>query len=212
MPARRFATLIDGAFAIRKLGARLGRFPSAADIQAISASIARHDCVSGLSFLRNYFYHAWPAEDVLENPLSKQKIELANTRAHTDHRTLLKDLGTAPDFALRLGETSVPGWMIGRAAFTGLMKSPRVIQADDLVPAIQQKGVDLRIGLDIARLSLMRSVQAIVVVTGDSDLVPAFKRKLLEFRRTRSAGSRGAWQTISGIQRMIIRFKLSDVP
>lgn len=44
-----------------------------------------------------------------------------------------------------------------------------------MVPNIQQKGVDLRIGLDIARLALREVVQAIAVVTGDSDLVPAFK-------------------------------------
>ena len=39
----------------------------------------------------------------------------------------------------------------------------------------EQKGVDLRISLDIARLSLRSLVDAVVVVTGDSDLIPAFK-------------------------------------
>src|SRR5438132_713020 len=42
-------------------------------------------------------------------------------------------------------------------------------------PEIRQKGVDLYMGLDIARLSLRRFVDVIVVVSGDSDLVPAFK-------------------------------------
>jgi uncharacterized LabA/DUF88 family protein len=40
---------------------------------------------------------------------------------------------------------------------------------------LEQKGVDLRIGLDIARLSIGRLVHSLVVVTGDSDMVPAFK-------------------------------------
>jgi uncharacterized LabA/DUF88 family protein len=44
-----------------------------------------------------------------------------------------------------------------------------------LVPDISQKGVDLRIGLDIATLAFRRIVDTIVVVAGDSDLVPAFK-------------------------------------
>jgi len=56
-----------------------------------------------------------------------------------------------------------------------LKKAPRPIQATDFVPDITQKGVDLRIGMDIARLSLREMVSAIVVVTGDSDLIPAFK-------------------------------------
>jgi len=43
------------------------------------------------------------------------------------------------------------------------------------VPNVEQKGVDLRIGLDIARLALREMVEIIVVVTGDSDLVPAFR-------------------------------------
>ena len=43
------------------------------------------------------------------------------------------------------------------------------------MPNIEQKGVDLRIGLDIARLALRDMVDIVVVVTGDSDLIPAFK-------------------------------------
>ncbi|MBN9305065.1 hypothetical protein [Devosia sp. 67-54] len=35
--------------------------------------------------------------------------------------------------------------------------------------------MDLRIGLDIARLSLRQLVRVLVVVTGDSDMIPAFK-------------------------------------
>lgn len=51
----------------------------------------------------------------------------------------------------------------------------RALAANDLVPNIEQKGVDLRIGLDIARLSIRQLAQVIVVVTGDSDMIPAFK-------------------------------------
>ena len=56
-----------------------------------------------------------------------------------------------------------------------MQRSPRPPRPSDFVPAIEQKGVDLRIGLDIARLALRDMVRALVVVTGDSDLVPAFK-------------------------------------
>ena len=80
------------------------------------------------------------------------------------------------DFALRSGELSVRGWALGSAALRDIeTNGPRVLTARDMVPKIEQKGVDLRIGLDIARLSLREMVSAIVVVTGDSDIVPAFK-------------------------------------
>jgi uncharacterized LabA/DUF88 family protein len=38
-----------------------------------------------------------------------------------------------------------------------------------------QKGVDMRIGMDMARLALRNLVRTVVVVTADSDFVPALK-------------------------------------
>ena len=49
------------------------------------------------------------------------------------------------------------------------------ITADDLRPNVHQKGVDMRIGLDIASLTLKKQVEVIVLVTSDSDFVPAMK-------------------------------------
>jgi len=40
---------------------------------------------------------------------------------------------------------------------------------------LKQKGVDMRIGLDIASLTLKKQVQTIILVAGDSDFVPAAK-------------------------------------
>ena len=56
-----------------------------------------------------------------------------------------------------------------------LMKKPRDLQDDDFVLDMSQKGVDIRIGMDMARLALREMVRAVVVVTGDTDFVPAFK-------------------------------------
>jgi uncharacterized LabA/DUF88 family protein len=171
----RYATLLDGGFLIRKLESRLRTFPVARDIEFVSEAIARCECVAGLDRLRVYFYHARPAAQVLVNPISKERLALGSTRIFYEHAQLLDELETTPDFALRLGETDTTGWKLGTAALRRILKNPRLLRATDLVPAITQKGVDLRIGLDIARLSLTRSVEAIVAVTGDSDLIPAFK-------------------------------------
>lgn len=80
-----------------------------------------------------------------------------------------------PNFAVRTGETFSRGWKFGNSALRSMQRNPRPPRPSDFVPAIEQKGVDLRIGLDIARLALRDMVRALVVVTGDSDLVPAFK-------------------------------------
>jgi uncharacterized LabA/DUF88 family protein len=172
-----FAILMDGGFVRRVLqkGLPKGTFATATDIQKEVDRISAHEEVAGLDLLRVYFYDAPPAAGNLRNPMDGTTIDLGKT-AVGKHATSLHDsLELRPNFALRMGETAVRGWVIGSKAEKAMMKSPRPCVAADLVPNIEQKGVDLRIGLDIARLSLSGRVRTIVVVTGDSDLVPAFK-------------------------------------
>ena len=40
---------------------------------------------------------------------------------------------------------------------------------------MRQKGVDMRIGLDIASMTLKKQVDTLILVTGDNDFVPAAK-------------------------------------
>src|SRR3546814_6587966 len=72
---------------------------------------------------------------------------------------MLEAIEQFDNFALRKGETVVRGWSLGERAAKNILKNPRMPEANDLVPNIEQKGVDLRIGLDIARLSLRQIVQ-----------------------------------------------------
>lgn len=49
------------------------------------------------------------------------------------------------------------------------------LSAGDVALGLKQKGVDMRIGIDIAHMVLKRHVDTIVLVAGDSDFVPAAK-------------------------------------
>jgi uncharacterized LabA/DUF88 family protein len=51
----------------------------------------------------------------------------------------------------------------------------RELSERDVDFGLRQKGVDMRIGLDIASMTLKRQVGTIILVTGDSDFVPAAK-------------------------------------
>lgn len=51
----------------------------------------------------------------------------------------------------------------------------RGLTPDDLRLGLRQKGVDMRIGIDITTLTLKKQVDTIILVTGDSDFVPAAK-------------------------------------
>src|SRR5262249_3852447 len=117
---------------------------------------------------RIYFYDSKPATDQLINPLDKSVLNLGNTRVHSDNTGLQQALELRPDFALRAGETVVHGGQVGPRALESVAETPRTLQAGDLIPNVEQRGVDLRIGLDIARLALR-------LVTGDSDFIPALK-------------------------------------
>ncbi len=171
----RFALCVDGGFLQKVLTGRLGRFPSAADVLAECDRIIAHDAVSGCDLLRIYYYDAPPAQASLLNPIDGSELDLQATDRCRDAMKLHADLAAAPNVAMRMGEVHVGGWKVSENAVGKLAREPRKIAAGDLKPNIRQKGVDIRIGLDIARLSLRDTVRSLVVVTADTDFVPAFK-------------------------------------
>jgi uncharacterized LabA/DUF88 family protein len=93
-------------------------------------------------------------------------------------------------FALRLGEVRPhPNrlWQIKTNVVGDLRAGKRDINSltdDDFKPTFMQKAVDMRIGLDIASITFKRQADTIILVTGDSDFVPAAKlarREGMEF-------------------------------
>ena len=84
-----------------------------------------------------------------------------------------------PNLALRLGEVARQGdnsWVLKPDAQRRLING-RVQVSDlrdsDFTANLRQKGVDIRIGLDIATITLKKQANIIVLVSGDSDFVPA---------------------------------------
>lgn len=150
-------------------------FPTATIVQSECQRIIAAPHFQSFDLLRIYFYDAPPASVSLRNPIDGTTLDLASTAVHTQHSQLLDQIELLPNFAIRRGETVVRGWKFGQKALASMLKSPRTPVAKDFVPNVQQKGVDLRIGLDVARLALRGDCHAIVFVGGDSDMVPVFK-------------------------------------
>lgn len=170
---QRYSILIDGGFFVRRLRHRLGRRPEVEDV--IDAIATLQESFRLFDLLRIYYYDAKPATGRLVHPISGVETNLANTEVFRRNQSYLDRLELSENVALRLGELSANGWKLKRSSLQDPDIGSRCLSPDDLVMDLEQKGVDLRIGLDIARLSLGRLVHTIVVVTGDSDLVPAFK-------------------------------------
>lgn len=173
----RYAILIDGGFATKKIHEKEGRIATANDIVGLCDDIKACEHLNGYELLRIYYYDAWPSDKTLRRPISKATHNLANTPRFRQSQSLYDQLVMKPAFALRMGETklSPDSWKLRPRTLKALKKKPRDLIDDDFSLDISQKGVDLRIGLDMARLALREQAMAIVVVTGDSDFVPAFK-------------------------------------
>lgn len=173
----RYAILLDGGFVTKKLQERLKRAASADDIESMCAEIAQCEHVTSYELLRKYYYDAPPSQETIALPVSEGVKELAKTERFKHAQSLYDQLELRPGFALRMGETRVTpqGWKMKDRAVRQLKREPRPLKDSDFDLDINQKGVDIRIGLDMARLALRDLVRAVVVVTADSDFVPAFK-------------------------------------
>jgi uncharacterized LabA/DUF88 family protein len=133
--------------------------------------------VAGYELLRIYFYDAYPASDSLKTPVAKDEHKLAETERFRQSQSLFSQLLLKPNVALRTGTVNVSSyqWRLKPSVAKQLIRQPRPLLDDDFLIDAHQKGVDMRVGMDMARLALRDMVRTIIVVTGDSDFVPAFK-------------------------------------
>ena len=172
--AERVAILLDGGFVKKKLRERLKAFPGPPDVVALCDDIMKHEALAGCELFRVYYYDAPPLEGSATNPIDRSVTNFSATKQAKLNRSLIDSLELTPHFAVRRGELVRVGWKLGSRALRSL-SSPRRITAQDLVPDISQKGVDIKIGLDIASIALKRAVGILVLVTGDSDFIPPMK-------------------------------------
>lgn len=179
----RTAILIDGAYFIKRFRAiephNFHNAPRVAD-QAFRWSLAHLKSNGTTSELyRIFFYDCPPLNKKLHNPISKQSIDFGKTDEALFRKTIHDELKKKRKVALRLGHlSSDTPWTIRPHRIEPLLKGK--IRFDDLtdkdvMPNVKQKGVDMRIGLDIASLAYKRQIDQIVLIAGDADFVPAAK-------------------------------------
>jgi uncharacterized LabA/DUF88 family protein len=169
-----FAILIDGGFAKRKLGT--AQAPGVAgDFERLIKRICDAPELANQRLHRVYYYDSTPLESTHEKPLKGGKVEFAREPVVARSKQLFTQLARLPMVAVRLGELTFNGWTVKAKKLERADGNTLEIEVTDLKPSISQKGVDMRIGMDIAALTLKKQVQTIVLVTGDSDFVPAMK-------------------------------------
>ncbi len=124
---------------------------------------------------RIYYYDCPPFGESQVHPISRQPVNFGATRTHVRSSRLHEALKVTDHVAFRSGQVIFNGWSLKRKATQDLLKAPRQIRSDDLEPDLKQKRVDMMIGLDIAWMASKRIVDRLLLVTGDTDFVPAMK-------------------------------------
>lgn len=155
----KIAVLIDGGH-LRVL-AKLNGLPYTPDyIEKVA-----HACAEpNEEVLRVLYYDCAPFSGEVALPVTQGKKVFGGSDAWL-LRLARKDL-----FAVRRGVLKFRGWV---PKATPLKAQPP--SDADFKPTFEQKGVDMRIGLDFATFSENQSVERLVLISNDTDCVPAMK-------------------------------------
>ena len=130
---------------------------------------------------RTFYYDARPYDSKAHTPVGNRPIDYAKTPQALFRKRFFDVLRGSPNLAVRLGEVRKDGdrsWILKAQTQKKLLTGRLAVKDltdDDFAPALRQKGVDMRIGLDIASITLRRQAEIIILVSGDADFVPAAK-------------------------------------
>ena len=180
------AILVDGGFYRRRAFSAFGDISAKERANELYSYCKRHLCemVDGNlhvhQLYRILYYDCFPSEKVIYNPITKTNVNLKDSDTYKWTNEFFSNLKSKRKLALRLGRLadSQAQFVLSNKALKKLCNG--TISVDDLKEtdvslSMQQKGVDMKIGLDISSLTHNKQVNQIVLISGDSDFVPAAK-------------------------------------
>ena len=157
---KKLVLMIDGGF-LRVTAKRAGIKYDPAFIEAF----ARICPLSDEELFRALYYDCPPYEGQQKLPVS------GSVKIFNESGQWLHDLAKKDFIAVRLGVLKFRGFKLKKIPLAGTAP----LTDADFAPDFEQKGVDMRIGLDIANYSALKCVDRIGLVTADTDCVPAMK-------------------------------------
>lgn len=142
-----------------------------------SAEHAKFDPAEGEDLYRIFFYDCPPLTKKMHHPISGRAIDLSKTPEAQSRLAVHGELQKVRKLALRLGRLDHSSdWRLKPSVAKELRAGGhRSLTDEDFEIDTKQKGVDMKLGLDVASLAFKRQVNQIVLVAGDADFVPATK-------------------------------------
>lgn len=174
------AILVDGGFYRRRAARLFGHKEPAERADELLEYSRRHIKQAKSRLYRIFYYDCPPSEKVVFHPLTRQIVNLAKTADHDWMVSFHGELVKRRKVALRRGELleTQSGYQLKPEKLKKLLSgnlSIADLEERDFSLDLTQKGVDMRLGLDIATLAANGHVNQIIMIAGDSDFVPAAK-------------------------------------
>ena len=176
----RTAILIDGGFYRKRAHGLFGKKTAAERADEVERYCHLHIKDGKRTLYRVFYYDCQPSDGFIYHPLLQKSMNLKDSDTYKWTKAFFRELIEKRKFALRLGHLSEVGNTYGLHADALKKLCGKSITVDDLKETdfaieMKQKGVDMKIGLDIAHLAYKGLVTQIILVSGDSDFVPAAK-------------------------------------
>lgn len=144
---------------------------------------------NGEELYRIYFYDCPPLSHKAHHPITNKLIDFSKSNITKYKNSLHDSLLHQPYVACRMGHLSNTDkeWGFIRKnknhSFNKLIRGdidPKNINPDNVSLRPRQKGVDMKLGVDITSVVLKNLANKIVLISGDSDFVPAAKLARVE--------------------------------
>ncbi len=175
------AILVDGGFYRKRSQSKLGDKTPSERAKELNDYCYRHlGRQDKDSLYRIFYYDCPPMDKKLYHPLLKKQIDFSKSDLYVWMNEFLDELKRKRKFALRLGKLAdAQAYYTIRYDILKKLCNGSItlgdLKEEDFMLVLDQKGVDMKIGLDIASLAFKKQVDKIVLISGDSDFVPASK-------------------------------------
>lgn len=180
-PPVKIAVLIDGGFFIKRFNTLYNKDRSMTGEQVanILYTMAMSHVGENNTLYRIFYYDCEPLSKKVHHPITKRAIDFSKSPEYKFRKELFDALKRKRKVALRIGTLKDNNnWQIHSGRVKELLSGKITIEdlkEDDVYLEIRQKGIDMKIGVDISSLALKQFVDRIVLFAGDSDFVPAAK-------------------------------------
>ena len=180
---KRTAILVDGGFyrtiAYRVFGDKDPK-ERAEELEKYCYKLLKSNKHEIRELYRIFYYDCLPSSKKVFHPMQQKQIDLGKSPLYSWMNEFINSLKSKRKFAIRLGTLSEDRveYQLKYDSLKKLFRGTLSVEAlsdTDFVLNIEQKGVDMKIGIDIASLAYKKQVDQIILISGDSDFVPAAK-------------------------------------